>query len=83
VPGCSGGRPVLPRLDLWRRIKISAVFHVSSRRDSRSHAASRMIRRNTNRRHMIDDHHRPSAGRANLLVKALDGILGTHRVRGT
>jgi hypothetical protein len=42
-----------------------------------------MIRRNTNRRHMIDDHHRPSAGRANLLVKALDGILGTHRVRGT
>ena len=32
----------------WRRIKISAVFHVSSRRDSRSHAASRMIRRNTN-----------------------------------
>jgi hypothetical protein len=23
----------------WRRIKISAVFHVSSRRASRSHAA--------------------------------------------
>ena len=39
----------------WRRIKISAVFHVSSRRDSRSHVASRMIRRNTNRRHMIDE----------------------------
>jgi hypothetical protein len=37
-----------------------------------------MIRRNTNRRHMIDDHRGPSAGRANLLVRAVDGILGTH-----
>jgi hypothetical protein len=34
----------------WRRIKISAVCHVSSRRDSCSHTASRVIRRNTNRR---------------------------------
>jgi hypothetical protein len=41
----------------WRRIKISAVFHVSSHRDSRSHAATRVIRRKTNRRHMIGDHH--------------------------
>ena len=31
-----------------------------------------------NRRHMIDDHHGPSAGRANLLFRAVDGILGTH-----
>ena len=62
----------------WRRIKISAVFHVSSRRDSRSHAASRVIRRNTNRRHMIGDHHGRSAGRATLLVRAVDAILGTH-----
>ena len=46
----------------WRRIKISAVFHVSSRRDSRSPAASRVIRRNTNRRHMIADHHRGTPG---------------------
>ena len=52
---------------------------VITSRDSRSHAASRMIRRNTNRSHMIDDHHGPSAGRANLLVRAMDGILGTHR----
>ena len=29
----------------WRRIKILAVFHASSRRDSRSHAASHVIRR--------------------------------------
>src|ERR1017187_3645497 len=36
----------------WRRIKISAVCHASSRCDSRSHAATRVIRRNTNRRHM-------------------------------
>ena len=41
----------------WRRIKISAVFHASSRRDSRSPGATRVIRRNTNRRHMIGDHH--------------------------
>ena len=34
-----------------------------------------------NRRHMIDDHHGPSAGRANLLVRAVDGILGTHNQR--
>jgi hypothetical protein len=40
----------------WRRIRISAVFHASSRRDSRSHAATRVISRNTNRRHMIGDH---------------------------
>ena len=32
----------------WRRIKISAAFHVSSRRDSRSHAVSRVVRLNTN-----------------------------------
>jgi hypothetical protein len=38
-----------------------------------------MIRRNTNRRHMIDDHHAPNAWRATLLVRAVDGILGTHR----
>jgi hypothetical protein len=37
-----------------------------------------MIRRNTNRRHMIDDHHGRNAWRANLLVRAVDGILGTH-----
>jgi hypothetical protein len=38
-----------------------------------------MFRRNANRRHMIDDHYGPSAGRANLLFRAMDGILGTHR----
>ena len=65
----------------WRRIKISAVFHVSSRRDSRSHAASRVVRRNTNRRHMISDPHGRSAGRATLLVRAVDAIVGTHTKR--
>ena len=64
----------------WRRIKISAVFHVPSRRDSRSHAATRVIRRKTNRRHMIGDHHGRAAGRATLLVRAVDGILGTHSI---
>jgi hypothetical protein len=33
----------------WRRIRISAVFHASSRRDSCSHAATLVIRRKTNR----------------------------------
>ena len=71
--------PPLQDGELVAQIKISAVFHVSSRRDSRSRVASRMIRRSTNRRHMIDDHHGPSAGRTNLLLRAVDGILGTHR----
>ena len=38
------------------------TFHASSRRDSRSHAATRVIRRNTNRRHMSSDHHGRTAG---------------------
>jgi hypothetical protein len=63
----------------WRRIKISAVFHASSRRDSRSHAANRVANRNTNRGHMNRDHDGRSAGRATLLVRAVDAILGTHR----
>jgi hypothetical protein len=37
-----------------------------------------MVRRNMNRRHMIDDHHGRAAGRATLLVRTVDGILGTH-----
>ena len=41
----------------WRRIKISAVCHASSRRDSCNHEATRVIRRKTNRRHMTGDHH--------------------------
>jgi hypothetical protein len=65
----------------WRRIKISAAFHLSARRDSLSHAATRVIRKKTNRRHMIGDHHGRTAGRATLLVRAVDKILGTHRVR--
>ena len=54
------------------------VFTSPHAGDSRSHAASRVIRRNTNRRHMLGDHHGRSARRATLLVSATDGILGTH-----
>jgi hypothetical protein len=61
----------------WCKIKISAVFHASSRRDSRSPGASRVIRRKTNRRHMIGDHHGRTAGGTTLLVRAVDAILGT------
>ena len=32
-----------------------------------------------NRRHMIGDHHGRTAGGTTLLVRAMDGILGTHR----
>jgi len=64
----------------WRRIKISAVFYVSSRRHSRGHAARRVIRRNANRRHMIGDHHCQMAAGATLLLRASDGVLGTHRI---
>jgi hypothetical protein len=39
-----------------------------------------MIRRETNRRHMIGDHHGRTAGRATLLLRAMDEILGTHRL---
>jgi hypothetical protein len=56
----------------WRKIKISAVFHASSRRDRHSHAATRVIRRNTNRRHMTGDHHGRTARTATLLVRATD-----------
>jgi hypothetical protein len=31
-----------------------------------------------NRRHMTNDHHGQTAGRATLLVRAVDEILGTH-----
>ena len=41
--------------------------------------AVRVIRRKTNRRHMTGDHHGQTAGTATLLVRAVDGILGTHR----
>jgi hypothetical protein len=34
-----------------------------------------------NRRHMIGDHRGRTAGSATLLVRAMDGILGTHRFR--
>jgi hypothetical protein len=33
-----------------------------------------------NRRHMIDDHHGRTAGRATLLARAMDEIFGTHSV---
>ena len=61
----------------WRRIKVSAVFHISSRRDSRNPAATRVVTKNTSRRHMIGDHHGRTAGRATLLARAADEILGT------
>ena len=62
-----------------RRIKISAVFQVSSRRDSRSQEAARVVRRKTNRRHMTGDHQGRTSEKATLQVRAADEILGTHR----
>ena len=63
----------------WRRIKISAVCHACSRWDSRSHVVTRVMRRKANCRHMTGDHHGRGVGRATLLVRAVDAILGTHR----
>jgi hypothetical protein len=40
-----------------------------------------VIRRKTNRRHMIGDHHGRTAGGTTLLVRAVDAILGTHRIK--
>jgi hypothetical protein len=48
------------------------------RRNSRNHEIIRVIRRKANRRHMTGDHHGRDAGQATLLVRAVDGILGTH-----
>jgi hypothetical protein len=67
--------------ELVAQIKISAIFHVSSRRDSRSQEAARVVRKSMNCRHMIDDHHGRTARRATLLVRGMDEILGTHNVR--
>jgi hypothetical protein len=63
---------------LWRRIRISAVFHASSRRDSRGHVITRVTKRKTNRKHMTGDHHGRAVGIATLLLTATDEILGTH-----
>jgi len=47
--------------------------------DSRSHVITLVIRRKTNRRHMISDHHGRVTDIATSLHTATDGILGTHR----
>ena len=66
---------VLLKID-W--IKISAVCHASSRWVSRSHVGTRVMKRKANCRHMTGDHHGRGVGRATLLVRAVDGILGAH-----
>ena len=71
--------PSLQDGKLVAQIKISAACHASSRWDSRSHVVTRVMRRNANCRHMIGDHHGRGAGRATLLVRAVDAIFGTHR----
>jgi hypothetical protein len=48
----AGRRLALQDHSCWHKITISAIFCASSRRDSRSHAANRVIRRKTNRKHM-------------------------------
>jgi hypothetical protein len=64
----------------WRRIKISAVSHASSRRDSRSHVVTRVIRRKTNRRHMTGDHQAGRLGEQLCWSGAMDRNLGTHNL---
>ena len=55
----SFGRAVLRRSSKatwWRSSRISASFHAEDRRDSLNHAGARRARRNTNRRHIAEDH---------------------------
>jgi hypothetical protein len=59
----------------WRRIRISAILRAGRT------PVVRVIRRKKNRRHMIGDHYGPTPGRATVLVRAVDAILGTHRVK--
>ena len=60
----------------WRMIKISAVFPVSSHRDSRSHETTLVITTKTNRTRMTGNPHGQTAGKATLLARAADEILG-------
>jgi hypothetical protein len=46
---------------------------------SRSHVITLVIRRKTNRRYMISDHHGRVTDIATSLLTATDGILGTHK----
>jgi hypothetical protein len=46
---------------------------------SHLHPKQQRLVAHANRRHMIGDHHGRTAGRAILLVRAMDEILGTHR----
>lgn len=50
----------------------------SSHRDGRNHVITVVIRRKTNRRHMISDHHGRVTGIATLLLTATDGNIGTY-----
>jgi hypothetical protein len=59
----------------WRRSRISAVFQASSRRDSRNHEVICVIRRKTNRRHMIEEYAR-HIGHADFLREQIDGAAG-------
>ena len=63
----------------WRRIRISAVFHLSlTPRQPQSRGDARDQEEHEPQA-MIGDPHGRTAGRATLLVRATDEILGTHR----
>ena len=70
--------PLLQDGDLMAQVQDLRSFRASSRRGSRSHAETRVIRRNTNPRHVTVDHHGRMTGKATLLVRVVDEILGTH-----
>ena len=60
------------------RVRSQPLHRVLKRyRDSCSHEVTCVIKRKTNRRHMIGDHHGRTAERATFLVRAVDAILGT------
>ena len=63
-----------------RSLRSSISTHAG---EPQPRVASRVVRRNMNRRHMTGDHHGQMAGRATLLARAMDEILGTHNVNGS
>jgi hypothetical protein len=63
-----------------RRSKLSLVSSLHRKVEASTAVALSPASRNTNRRHMIDDHHGRTAGRATLLARAMDEIFATRSV---
>jgi hypothetical protein len=61
-----------------KRLGVRLPLAPRFRRSERGHETTLVITRKTTRRHMIGNPHGQMAGKATLLVRAADEILGTH-----